>query len=99
MRRFSNRTTEPVAAEATARRSVPPYMAERRIVVLGVLFTAIALAYFYAADNYYFSTRLMTPIFQYLLMVDDSKTAWLTLGVCILAAFWKNPRPLFKVTY
>src|SRR5258708_6046231 len=39
----------------------------------------------------------MTPIFQSLLMVDDSKTAWLTLGVCIVAAFWKNPMPLLKV--
>ena len=97
MRRLSNRATEPVPAEATACRSVPPYTVERRIVVLGVLFATIALAYFYAADNYYFSTRLMTPIFQYLLMVDDSKTAWLTLGVCILAAFWKNPVPLLKV--
>src|SRR5258708_33001466 len=72
-------------------------MAELRIVVLGVLFTTIVLAYFYAADNYFFSTRRMTPIFRHLLMVDDSKTAWLTLAVCIVAAFWKNPMPLLKV--
>ena len=55
------------------------------------------LAYFYAADNHYFSTRQMTPIFRYLLMVDDAKTAWLTLGVCLLAAFWRNPVPLLKI--
>jgi hypothetical protein len=83
--------------EGTARRSLPPYTAERRIVVLGVLFTTIVLAYFYATDNYFFSTRRMTPIFRYLLMVDDSKTAWLTLAVCIMAAFWKNPMPILKV--
>jgi hypothetical protein len=97
MRRLSNRTTEPLATATTARRSAPPDTADRRIVVLGVLLTTIALAYFYAADNYYFSTRLMTQIFQYLLMVDDFKTAWLTFGVCTLAAFWKNPVPLLKV--
>jgi hypothetical protein len=72
-------------------------MSERRIVVSGVLFTTIVLAYFYAADSYYFSTRRMTPIFRHLLMVDDSKTAWLALGVCIIAAFWKNPLPLLKL--
>jgi hypothetical protein len=83
--------------ERTARGYLSPYTAERRIVVLGVLFTTIVLAYFYAADNYLFSTRRMTPIFRHLLMVDDSKTAWLTLAVCIIAAFWKNAVPLLKV--
>ena len=71
---------------------------DRQIVVLGVLLTTIALAYFYAADNYYFSTRLMSPIFQYLLMVDDFNTAWLTFAVCILAAWWRNPAPFVKLT-
>jgi hypothetical protein len=83
--------------EAAPRRSVPPYLAERRIVVLGVILTAIALAYLQAANHHYLSTRRMTPIFRYLLTVDDPKTAWLTLGVCVLAAFWKNPAPLIKV--
>ncbi len=83
--------------EGTSHRSPSPYTAERRIVELGVLFTTIVLAYFYATDNYFFSTRRTTPIFRHLLMVDDSKTAWLTLAVCIMAAFWKNPMPLLKV--
>jgi hypothetical protein len=97
MRRLSNRTTEPAAARSAARTSLPPHIAELRIVALGVLFTTIALAYFYVADHYFFSTRRMTSIFKYLLMVYDSKTAWLTLGVCIVAAFWKNPISLLKV--
>jgi hypothetical protein len=97
MRRLSNRTTEPVVAEAAARASPSPHVAERRIVALGVLLTTIVLAYFYAAEHHFFSTRRMTPIFQYLLMIYDSKTAWLTLGVCTLAAFWKNPISLLKV--
>jgi hypothetical protein len=70
---------------------------DRRIIMSGVLLTTIALAYFYAADNYYFSTRHMTPIFQFLLMVNDSKTAWLTLGICISAAFWTSPAPIVRV--
>jgi len=97
MRRLSNRTTEPVVTEGAARRSLSPYTADRRIILLGVLFTTIVLAYFYAPHDYFFSTRRMTPIFRHLLMVDDSKTAWLTLAVCIVAAFWKNPLPLLKV--
>jgi hypothetical protein len=83
--------------ETTAPQSFSPYTADRRIVVLGVLFTTIVLAYFYAADNYFLSTGRMTPIFRHLLMVDDSKTAWLSLAVCIVAAFWKNPIPVLKV--
>ena len=67
------------------------------MVVLGVLLTTIVMAYFYAADRFYFSTRMMSPIFQYLLMVDDFNTAWLSLGVCILAAFWKYPAPIFEI--
>lgn len=59
--------------------------------------SALALAYFYAADNFFFSTRYMAPIFQYLLVMEDSKTAWLTLGVCIVAAAWANPRPCLKI--
>jgi hypothetical protein len=74
-----------------------PDTPDRQIVVVGVLLSTVVLAYFYAADSYYFSTRLMAPIFQYLLMVNDFNTAWLTLGVCMLAACWKNPVPLLKV--
>jgi hypothetical protein len=70
---------------------------DRILVALGVLLSTIALAYFYVVDNYCFSTKLMGPIFSYLLMVDDSDTAWLTLGVCIFAALWRNPAPVLKV--
>ncbi len=62
---------------------------------LGIVFTSSMLAYFYAIGNGYFSTQRMSPIFRYLL-VDDAKTTWLTLFVCLLAAFWKSPTPLLK---
>jgi hypothetical protein len=94
---LSNRTTEPEVTEGTARRSVLPSTAERQLILFGVLFTSLVLAYFDAADNYFFSTRRMTPIFRHLLTMDDSKTVWLSLAVCIVAAFWKNPTPLLKV--
>jgi hypothetical protein len=90
-------TAEPVNAESVSLRSGTPQLAERSVVVLGFLLTAFTLTYFYAADKHYFSTKLMTPIFRYLLMADDAKTAWLTLGVCFLAAFWKNPVPILRV--
>lgn len=97
MRLFSNRTTQVLSPQGAAGSSAAPDTADRQIVVLGALLTALALAYFYLADNYFFSTKLMTPIFQYLLMVEDFKTAWVTLGVCVLAVFWRNPAPLLKV--
>jgi hypothetical protein len=66
---------------------------DRPIILSGVFLTTIALAYFYAVDNCYFSTRLMSPIFKYLLTVDDFDTAWLAFAVCILATWWRNPAP------
>jgi hypothetical protein len=66
-------------------------------MILCVLLSAMALAYFYAADHWFFSTQYMSGIFRYLLMNDDFDTAWLTLGVCTLAACWKRPAAPFKV--
>jgi len=83
--------------DSTARRSATHDAADRLTVGLGVLLTTLALAYFYAADNYYFSTRMMSQIFQYLLMVDDFRTAWLMFGVCLLAAFWKRSAPILRI--
>jgi hypothetical protein len=78
------------------RKFLTPSLVERRLIVLGVSLTAMAPAYFFAADNQFFPTRRMSQIFQYLLL-EDAKTAWLTLTVCIVAVFWKNPAPLLKV--
>ena len=75
-----------------------PGLPDRKIIVFGILLTTIALAYFYAVDNCCFSTRFMSAIFRYLLMVDDFNTVWLTFAVCILAALWRNPAPFMKVT-
>src|ERR1700683_5241489 len=77
--------------------SISPDTTDREIVLLGVLLTAVALTYFYAVDHYYFSTRLMAPIFRYLLMIDALKTAVLTLVVCLLAACWRKPAPILRL--
>jgi hypothetical protein len=74
-----------------------PDPATERVIVLTILFAAIVVMYFYAVDHRLLSTRRMSPIFQHLLTVHDSKTAWLMLGVCILAALWRNPRPSWKI--
>jgi hypothetical protein len=97
MRHHSNRATEPVVAESPARTTNSPFIAEQRLVVLGVLLAAIVLAYLCAAHYHSFPMRRMSPIYQHLLMVDDFKTSWLALGICVVAAFWKNPVPLLKV--
>jgi hypothetical protein len=96
MYRYLRKTLKPFASRANTQGS-SPRAPDRQIIVLGVLLTTTALAYFYAADNYYFSTRFMSPIFQYLLMVDDFNTVWLTFAVCILATWWRNPAPFMRV--
>lgn len=94
---FSTRSTPASSSQGAARGPASQYAADRQIIALGALLTAIALAYFYLADNLYFSTRLMSPIFQFLLMVDDFKTAWLSLTVYILALCWKKPEPVLML--
>jgi hypothetical protein len=69
----------------------------RLMILLSLLLTALAVGYFYVADRYVFSTQYMSQIFQYLLMVDDRRTAWLTLAVCVLAALWKRPEPVLRL--
>jgi hypothetical protein len=64
---------------------------------LSVAVTGFVLAYYFAVAHNLLSVRKMAPIFQRLLIVDDFKTAWLTFGICILAAAWKRPAPILKV--
>ena len=98
MWRFSIRTAEDSSRDDAPDRGVARQAAaDRHSILAAVLLTTIALAYFYATDNFYLSTGLMSPIFQYLLMAQDEKTAWLALGICLIAVCWKNPSPILKV--
>jgi hypothetical protein len=91
------RSTEPAAARATSFDATHAERVGRLVLLLSLLLTTITLAYFYVADNYFFSTRYMSRIFQYLLMLDDARTVWLTLAVCVLAVFWKRPAPVLQL--
>jgi hypothetical protein len=64
-----------------------------QLILIGTLLAALSLAYFYV--DYFFSTD-MTPIFAYLLIVQDSNTAWLSFAVCVAAAFWRFTWPASK---
>jgi len=97
MRRLPDSANEPVEPKTASHRLFSPFLTDRRIIVLTVLFATILLLYFYAIDHGLLSTGPMSPIFRHLLTAHDSKTAWLTLGVCVLAALWRNPLPALKI--
>jgi hypothetical protein len=69
-------------------------LTDRRVLWAGVLLCATCLAYFYLLDHRLFSSAHFSPIFRYLLTVYDSRTAWLALAICLLAAFWNRPAPM-----
>jgi hypothetical protein len=97
MLHIPSRHAKTVGAEHEIRGPINLKGSAQQFIALTVLLSTIALAYFYVVDNYYFSTKLMTPIFSYLLMVNDFNTVWLALGVCVAAAFWRNSAPILKV--
>lgn len=68
----------------------------RNLSSLAVLLCATCLAYFYALDRLLFSSAHFSPIFRLLLTVYDSRTAWLALGICCLAAVWNRPAPILR---
>ena len=69
-----------------------------RIALTGTLLSVCCLAYFYLLDRFLFSSGNFSLIFSYLLNVYDIKTAWVGVGVCLLAAFWKRPAPILRLT-
>jgi hypothetical protein len=70
---------------------------DSRVVRLSAVLSAICLAYFLALDRLLFSSAHFSPIFRLLLTGDDSRTAWLSLGVCLLAAVWNRPAPFLRL--
>jgi len=89
-------TAEPVNAESASLRSVPPQLAGE---------VSSSWDFFSRCSRWRTSTPPTSIIsrqtddadIRYLLMTDDAKTAWLTLGVCFLAAFWKKSVPILRV--
>jgi hypothetical protein len=72
-------------------------LTDRRIYLAGVLLCAMCLAYFYLLDRALFSSAHFSPIFRLLLTVYDSRTAWLALAICLLAALWNRPGPILRL--
>lgn len=63
----------------------------------GVLLCAACLAYFSLLDHALLSSAHFSPIFRYLLTAYDSRTAWLALTICVIAAFWTRPAPILAL--
>jgi hypothetical protein len=72
-------------------------LAERHFNGVAILLSAICLAYFSALDRFLFSSAHFSAIFRLLLGVYDSRTAWLALAICVLAAIWKRPEPMLRL--
>ena len=70
---------------------------DRRIGMLGMLLCVFCLAYFYVLDYVILSSASFTQIFQTLLVDYDTKTAWLSAGVCLFAALWSRPAPILRL--
>ena len=69
---------------------------DRRIQLTAVVASALCVAYLYALDHVLFSSAHFAPIFRRLLTVEDLSSAWLALGICLLAAAWNRPAPILK---
>jgi hypothetical protein len=72
-------------------------LGERHLNWVAILLSAICLAYFYLLDRFLFSSAHFSPIFRLLLGVYDSRTAWLALAICVLAAIWRHPGPILRM--
>jgi len=72
-------------------------LAERHLNWVAISLSTMCLAYFYALDRYLFSSAHFSPIFRLLLDVYDSRTAWVALTICVLAAIWNRPGPMLRL--
>jgi hypothetical protein len=72
-------------------------LTDRRIHLAGVLLCAMCLGYFYLLDHVLFSSAHFSRIFRLLLTAYDSRTAWLALAICLLAALWNRPAPILRL--
>src|ERR1700722_8137060 len=70
---------------------------DRRVVRLSAVLSTLCLAYFLALDRLIFSSAHFSPIFRLLLTADDSRTVWLSLGLCLVAALWNRPAPSLRL--
>lgn len=62
----------------------------RVLPLLVTLGSVLCLSFFYLLDRIGFSSSHFSPIFQFLLIVDDPDTAWMSLAACLLALIWSR---------
>ncbi len=72
-------------------------MMSRPWTLLAILTAIVCWTYFHLVDRMIFSTSAFVPIFKFLLIHDDAETAWLVLGVCVLAAGWQRPASILAL--
>ncbi len=73
------------------------HLADRRLQLAGVMLCAACLAYFSLLDRVLVSSTGFSPMFRYLLIAYDSRTAWFALAICVLAVFWTRPAPILSL--
>ena len=67
------------------------------VVLIGILTTVICLVYLCLLDRAVVSTDRFSPIYRFLLIVYDFKTAWILAVATCLAAVWRNPKPALNL--
>jgi hypothetical protein len=72
--------------------------ATRYLILLSVLSSAVCISYFYMLDRLLFSSAAFSYIFRRFVQIEDTQTAWLSMLVCAIAAFWSNPGPVLKIS-
>lgn len=70
---------------------------DRRMLLTGISLSAVCVAYTCLLDRVLFSSAHFSLIFRLLLTVYDSRTAWLAMAVCLLAALWNRPAAILRV--
>lgn len=68
----------------------------QRVIWMGMLLSAMCLAYFYMLDHILFSSTSFSPIFR-ILLAPDGKAAWIGLSISCLAALWNRPAPILRL--
>ncbi|MBS0614755.1 MAG: hypothetical protein JSS24_16430 [Proteobacteria bacterium] len=72
---------------------------ERQLPLLSTLACVWCLGFFYLLDRVLFASSHFSPIFQFLLTVYDTQTAWAAVAVCMLALLWRRPAPADRVVH
>lgn len=73
------------------------HFTERQVRATGVALCVACVTYFYLLDHIVFSSAHFSPIFRDLLTRYDFRAAWLALGICITAGFWRRPAPILRL--